>query len=160
MEPQIALREDQVAGEGLFGAIPIFIGTILITLIAMFIAVPIGLLSAIYLSEYSKPKIRAIAKPMLEVLAGIPTVVYGFFAALTVAPFLRNSGASVGLSLSSESALAAGLVMGIAIIPLISSLSDDVINAVAQSLREGSAALGSTQSETVKLVILPAALLE
>ena len=156
--PQIALREDQVAGEGLFGAIPIFIGTILITLIAMFIAVPIGLLSAIYLSEYSKPKIRAIAKPMLEVLAGIPTVVYGFFAALTVAPFLRNSGASVGLSLSSESALAAGLVMGIMIIPLISSLSDDVINAVPQSLREGSAALGSTQSETVKLVILPAAL--
>jgi phosphate transport system permease protein len=156
--PQIALREDQVAGQGLFGAVPIFLGTILITLIAMIVAVPIGLLSAIYLSEYSNPKVRAIAKPMLEVLAGIPTVVYGFFAALTVAPFLRNNGASLGLSLSSESALAAGLVMGIMIIPLISSLSDDIINAVPQSLREGSAALGSTQSETVKFVILPAAL--
>ena len=156
--PQIALREDQVANEGLFGAIPLFLGTILITLIAMFVAVPIGLLSAIYLSEYSNPRIRAIAKPMLEILAGIPTVVYGFFAALTVAPFLRDNGATLGLSLSSESALAAGIVMGIMIIPLISSLSDDVINAVPQSLREGSAALGSTQSETVKKVILPAAL--
>ncbi len=156
--PQIALREDQVANEGLFGAIPLFVGTILITLIAMFVAVPIGLLSAIYLSEYSNPRIRAVAKPMLEILAGIPTVVYGFFAALTVAPFLRDNGATLGLSLSSESALAAGIVMGIMIIPLISSLSDDVINAVPQSLREGSAALGSTQSETVKKVILPAAL--
>jgi len=156
--PQIALREDQVANEGLFGAIPLFLGTILITVIAMCVAVPIGLLSAIYLSEYSNPRIRAIAKPMLEILAGIPTVVYGFFAALTVAPFLRDNGASLGLSLSSESALAAGIVMGIMIIPLISSLSDDVINAVPQSLREGSAALGSTQSETVKKVILPAAL--
>jgi len=153
--PQIALREDQVANEGLFGAIPLFLGTILIT---MCVAVPIGLLSAIYLSEYSNPRIRAIAKPMLEILAGIPTVVYGFFAALTVAPFLRDNGATLGLSLSSESALAAGIVMGIMIIPLISSLSDDVINAVPQSLREGSAALGSTQSETVKKVILPAAL--
>ena len=156
--PQIALREDQVANEGLFGAIPLFLGTILITLIAMFVAVPIGLLSAIYLSEYSNPRVRAVAKPMLEILAGIPTVVYGFFAALTVAPFLRDNGATLGLSLSSESALAAGIVMGIMIIPLISSLSDDVINAVPQSLREGSAALGSTQSETVKKVILPAAL--
>lgn len=156
--PQIALREDQVANEGLFGAIPLFLGTILITLIAMCVAVPIGLLSAIYLSEYSNPRIRAIAKPMLEILAGIPTVVYGFFAALTVAPFLRDNGATLGLSLSSESALAAGIVMGVMIIPLISSLSDDVINAVPQSLREGSAALGSTQSETVKKVILPAAL--
>ncbi len=144
--------------KGLFGAIPLFLGTILITIIAMFVAVPIGLLSAIYLSEYSNPRIRAIAKPMLEILAGIPTVVYGFFAALTVAPFLRDNGATLGLSLSSESALAAGIVMGIMIIPLISSLSDDVINAVPQSLREGSAALGSTQSETVKKVILPAAL--
>ncbi|MEK9795065.1 MAG: phosphate ABC transporter permease family protein, partial [Hyphomicrobiales bacterium] len=102
--PQIALREDQVANEGLFGAIPLFLGTILITIIAMCVAVPIGLLSAIYLSEYSNPRIRAIAKPMLEILAGIPTVVYGFFAALTVAPFLRDNGATLGLSLSSESA--------------------------------------------------------
>ncbi|MDG2187778.1 MAG: phosphate ABC transporter permease subunit PstC, partial [Hyphomicrobiales bacterium] len=156
--PQIALREDQIANKGLFGAVPLFAGTLLITLIAMFVAIPIGLLSAIYLSEYSNSRLRSFAKPMLEVLAGIPTVVYGFFAALTVAPFLRNNGATVGLNLSSESALAAGLVMGIMIIPLISSLSDDIINAVPQSLREGSAALGSTQSETVRRVILPAAL--
>ena len=156
--PQIALREDQVANEGLFGAIPLFLGTILITVIAMCVAVPIGLLSAIYLSEYSNPRIRAIAKPMLEILAGIPTVVYGFFAALTVAPFLRDNGATLGLSLSSESALAAGIVMGIMIIPLISSLSDDVINSVPQSLRDGSYAIGATQSETIKKVVIPAAL--
>ena len=156
--PQIALREDQVAGEGLFGAIPIFIGTILITLIAMFIAVPIGLLSAIYLSEYSKPKIRAIAKPMLEVLAGIPTVVYGFFAALTVGPFVRSCGEYIGLTVATESALAAGLVMGVMIIPYVSSLSDDVMTAVPLSLRDGSLALGATKAETVKKVIIPAAL--
>ena len=124
----------KVAGEGLFGAIPIFIGTILLTLIAMFIAVPIGLLSAIYLSEYSKPKIRAIAKPMLEVLAGIPTVVYGFFAALTVAPFLRNSGASVGAN--RRVSLAARTSDGNYDHTLDIIISDDVINAVPQSLRK------------------------
>ncbi|MBT4203458.1 MAG: phosphate ABC transporter permease subunit PstC [Rhodobiaceae bacterium] len=156
--PQIAMRADQVANEGLFGAIPLFAGTLMITTIAMIVAVPIGLMTAVYLSEYASNVVRSIAKPALEILAGIPTVVYGFFAALTVAPFLRNNGADLGLTLSSESALAAGLVMGIMIIPLISSLSDDVINAVPQSLREGSAALGSTKSETVKKVILPAAL--
>tara|TARA_Y100000590_G_scaffold470561_1_gene666345 strand:+ start:303 stop:1682 length:1380 start_codon:yes stop_codon:yes gene_type:complete len=156
--PQIALREGQVANEGLFGAIPLFTGTLLITCIAMLIAVPIGLLTAVYLSEYANNAVRSFAKPALEILAGIPTVVYGFFAALTVAPLLRNRGADIGLSLSSESALAAGLVMGIMIIPLISSLSDDVINAIPQSLREGSAALGATESETVRIVILPAAL--
>ncbi|MFT6497620.1 MAG: phosphate transport system permease protein, partial [Alphaproteobacteria bacterium] len=156
--PQIALRADQVANEGLFGAVPLFAGTLMITVIAMVVAVPIGLMTAVYLSEYASNTLRSIAKPALEILAGIPTVVYGFFAALTVAPFLRDKGADIGLTLSSESALAAGLVMGIMIIPLISSLSDDVINAVPQSLREGSAALGSTKSETVKKVILPAAL--
>ena len=130
----------------------------MITFIAMLVAVPIGLMSAVYLSEYANPKLRGIAKPGIEILAGIPTVVYGFFAALMVAPFLRDSGAEIGLTLSSESALAAGLVMGIMIIPFISSLSDDVINAVPQTLRDGAAALGATQSETIRQVVLPAAL--
>ena len=156
--PQIAIREDQVGGSGSFGAIPLFAGTMMITFIAMLVAVPIGLMSAVYLSEYANPKLRGIAKPGIEILAGIPTVVYGFFAALMVAPFLRDSGAQIGLTLSSESALAAGLVMGIMIIPFISSLSDDVINAVPQTLRDGAAALGATQSETIRQVVLPAAL--
>lgn len=141
-----------------FGAIPLFAGTLLITFIAMLIAAPVGLLSAIFLSDYATNSFRAVAKPVLEILAGIPTVVYGFFAALTVAPFFRDSGASFGLTISSESALAAGVVMGIMIIPFVSSLSDDVINAVPQSLRDGSAALGSTKSETIRKVVLPAAL--
>lgn len=144
--------------ENTVGAIPLFAGTWMITMIAMFVAVPIGLLSAIYLSEYASPKVRATTKPMLEILAGIPTVVYGFFAALTVAPTIRLIGESVGLSVSAQSALAAGLVMGIMIIPLISSLSDDVINAVPQALRDGSYGLGATQAETVIKVVLPAAL--
>jgi phosphate transport system permease protein len=131
---------------------------LLITLIAMCVAGPIGLTSAIYMAEYATPRTRAVVKPMLEILAGIPTVVLGFFAALTVAPFIRNLGASVGLSVASESALAAGLVMGMMIIPFVSSLSDDVMNAVPQSLRDGSYALGSTKSETIKNVVLPAAL--
>ena len=130
----------------------------MVTVIAMLIAVPIGLMAAIYLSEYASSQLRAFAKPILEVLAGIPTVVYGFFAALTVAPLIRDLGASLGLDVSSESALAAGLVMGIMIIPFISSLSDDVINAVPQSMRDGSYALGATPSETMRRVILPAAL--
>jgi phosphate transport system permease protein len=156
--PQIALRADQVGASGAFGAIPLFTGTLLISAIALLVAVPIGLMSAIYLSEYASKRVRTAAKPVLEVLAGIPTVVYGFFAALTVAPFIRDLGASVGLDVSSESALAAGLVMGIMIIPFVSSLSDDVINAVPQSLRDAAYALGATQSETVRNVILPAAL--
>jgi phosphate transport system permease protein len=130
----------------------------LISAIAMSVAVPVGLMSAIYLSEYANKTFRAVAKPMLEILAGIPTVVYGFFAALVVAPFIRNTGARIGLDVSSESALAAGLVMGVMIIPFVSSLSDDVINAVPQSLRDGAYALGSTQSETIRQVIMPAAL--
>ena len=142
----------------IFGAIPLLVGTMLITFIAIVVAAPIGLLSAIYLSDYASGPVRAIAKPVLEILAGIPTVVYGFFAALTVAPFIRGWGESIGLSVSSESALAAGLVMGIMIIPFVSSLSDDVINAVPQSLRDGSAGLGATKSETIRKVVLPAAL--
>lgn len=156
--PQIALRADQVGATGAFGAIPLFTGTLLISLIAMLVAVPIGLFSAVYLAEYAPRTVRAWAKPVLEVLAGIPTVVYGFFAALTVAPFIRNLGETLGLNVASESALAAGVVMGIMIIPFVSSLSDDVINAVPQSLRDGSYALGATQSETVRRVIFPAAL--
>jgi len=156
--PQTALREDQVGSSGAFGAVPLFAGTLMITFIAMCVAVPIGLFSAIYMSEYAAPKVRAIVKPMLEILAGVPTVVYGFFAALTVAPFIRDVGESVGLNVSSESALAAGSVMGIMIIPFVSSLSDDVMNAVPQSLREGAYALGATKSETIKQVIFPAAL--
>ena len=156
--PQIALRKDQVGSSGAFGAVPLFTGTLLISFIAMLVAVPIGLMSAIYLSEYAPRVVRAWAKPVLEVLAGVPTVVYGFFAALTVAPFIRGWGASMGLDVASESALAAGLVMGIMIIPFVSSLSDDVINAVPQAMRDGSYALGATQSETIRRVIFPAAL--
>lgn len=156
--PQTALRKDQVGATGAFGAIPLIVGTLLVTLIAVLVALPIGLFSAIYLSEYASRPVRATVKPLLEILAGIPTVVYGFFAALTVAPYLRDLGTALGLDVASESALAAGLVMGIMIIPVISSLSDDVINSVPQSLRDGSYALGATQSETVKKVILPAAL--
>ena len=156
--PQMAIRPDQVGSSGAFGAVPVFMGTLLISGIAMGVAVPIGLMSAVYLSEYAHPCFRAVAKPLLEILAGIPTVVYGFFAALVVAPMIRNAGASIGLSVSSESALAAGLVMGIMIIPFVSSLSDDVINAVPQSLRDGALGLGSTRSETICQVVLPAAL--
>jgi len=156
--PQIALRADQVGASGAFGAVPLFTGTLLVSLIAMLIAVPIGLMAAIYLSEYASAKIRTVTKPVLEVLAGIPTVVYGFFAALMVSPFLRDLGVSIGLEVASESALAAGLVMGIMIIPFVSSLSDDVINAVPQAMRDGSYALGATRSETIKKVIFPAAL--
>jgi phosphate transport system permease protein len=156
--PQMAIRADQVGSSGAFGAIPVFAGTLLISFIAMMVAVPIGLLSAIYLSEYAAPRFRALAKPILEILAGIPTVVYGFFAALTVAPLVRQAGEAMGLAVSSESALAAGLVMGIMIIPFVSSLSDDVINAVPQAMRDGSLGLGATPSETMKRVIFPAAL--
>jgi len=156
--PQTALRADQVGSEGAFGVIPLFTGTLLISAIALLVAVPVGLLSAIYLSEYASKRVRSTAKPVLEMLAGIPTVVYGFFAALTVAPFIRDLAEMVGLEASSQSALAAGLVMGIMIVPFVSSLSDDVINAVPQSMRDGSLALGATQSETMKKVIFPAAL--
>lgn len=156
--PQTALRTDQVASEGKFGVIPLFTGTLLISAIAMMVATPLGLASAIFLAEYASKPTRNWIKPMLEILAGIPTVVYGFFAALTVAPFIRFTGGSLGLEVASESALAAGLVMGIMIVPLISSLSDDVINAVPQAMRDASLGLGATQAETIRKVILPAAI--
>ena len=156
--PQTAIREDQVGSSGSFGAVPLFVGTLLVSAVAMVIAVPIGLMSAIYLAEYASKNVRNFAKPALEVLAGIPTVVYGFFAALTVAPLLRDLGNSFGVSVSSESALAAGGVMGIMIIPFISSLADDVITAVPQSMRDGSLAMGATHSETIRRVVIPAAL--
>lgn len=169
--PQIAIRADQTGASGSFGVIPLIAGTLLISFIALLIAVPVGLMSAIYLSEYASPRVRGFVKPTLEMLAGVPTVVYGFFAALTVAPAIRNVGDSIrdwgaengyetlaALNVSSESALAAGIVMGVMIIPFVSSLSDDVINAVPQSLRDGSYGLGATQSETIKKVIFPAAL--
>ena len=156
--PQTAIRSDQVGSSGSFGAVPLFAGTFLITLIAMIIAVPLGLMSAIYLSEYAGATVRTCGKPILEILAGVPTVVYGFFAALTVAPMIRNTAEGLGFEVSSESALAAGIVMGIMILPFVSSLSNDVINAVPQSLRDGSYGLGATQSETIRKVLLPAAL--
>ncbi|MGB5325066.1 MAG: phosphate ABC transporter permease subunit PstC [Pseudomonadales bacterium] len=156
--PQMSIREGQVGSSGAFGAVPLFVGTMLISAIAMTVAVPLGLMAAIYLSEYATHSFRTWAKPTLEILAGIPTVVYGFFAAITVAPLLRNFGESLGLGVASESALAAGLVMGVMIIPFVSSLSDDVINAVPQSLRDGAYALGATRAETIRQVIIPAAL--
>jgi phosphate transport system permease protein len=155
---QMAFRADQVGGTAAFGFIPLLVGTLLITFIAMVVAAPLGIMAAVYLSDYATPQVRAVGKPVLEILAGIPTVVYGFFAALTVAPFIRNSGTAFGLDVASESALAAGVVMGIMIVPFVSSLSDDVINAVPQSLRDGSAGLGATKSETIRKVVLPAAL--
>ena len=153
-----AERAGSGGANAVYGSVPLFAGTFLISLVALTVAVPVGLFSAIFLSEYATPKQRAFIKPIMELLAGVPTVVYGFFAALTVAPFVRDLGASVGLSVASESALAAGFVMGIMIIPFVSSLSDDVINAVPQSLRDAAYGLGSTKSETVRQVVLPAAL--
>lgn len=171
--PQTAIRADQVGSTGAFGALPLFAGTFLIMLIAMAVAAPIGLLSAIYLSEYAGSATRAVIKPVLEILAGIPTVVYGFFAALTVGPAFRQGFNWLGAQLvggpldglgqylllvQNQMALVAGAVMGIMLIPFVSSLSDDIINAVPQSLRDGSYALGATKSETVGRVLMPAAL--
>jgi len=157
-EPQIPIREGQVTGGGSFGAIPVFAGTLLISLIAMLVAIPIGLFAAIYLTEYAHAKVRATIKPVLELLAGIPTVVYGFFAVLTVAPALREFGETIGVPIAPNSALAAGAVMGVMIIPFISSLSDDAIAAVPRAMRDGSYAMGATRGETVTKVLLPAAL--
>jgi len=156
--PQMAIRADQVAASGSFGFVPLLVGTLLISAVAMLIAVPVGLMSAIYLSEYASRGFRAVTKPVLEILAGVPTVVYGFFAALTVAPFIRELGEALGLAVASESALAAGLVMGIMIIPFVMSLSDDIINAVPVSMREASLGMGATMNETIRKVLLPAAL--
>jgi len=172
-DPQIAMRTDQYASSGAFGAVPLFIGTFLIMFIAMLVAAPVGLFSAIYLSEYASPLARAVVKPLLEILAGVPTVVYGFFAALTVGPLFREFFNAIGAMLigggldglglylsqvQNQMALVAGAVMGVMLIPFVSSLSDDIINAVPQSLRDGSLAMGATRSETIKKVVLPAAL--
>ena len=171
--PQTAIRADQVGSTGAFGALPLFAGTFLIMLIAMLVAAPVGLFAAIYLAEYAGPVFRATVKPVLEILAGVPTVVYGFFAALTVGPAFREFFNGIGAMLvggplnglgqylmlvQNQMALVAGAVMGIMLIPFVSSLSDDIINAVPQSLRDGSYAMGATKSETVKRVLLPAAL--
>ncbi|MFQ5562343.1 MAG: phosphate ABC transporter permease subunit PstC [Parvularculaceae bacterium] len=156
--PQTALRADQAGQSGAFGAVPVFVGTFLIMAVAMLVAGPIGLMIAIYLSEYAGKKTRALVKPAIEILAGVPTVVYGFFALLTVGPAIRGFAESLGLTVPTQSAIAAGTVMGVMIIPFISSLSDDVINAVPQSLRDGSYALGATKSETVGNVLLASAL--
>jgi phosphate transport system permease protein len=157
--PQMAIRADQAGSSGAFGAIPLFWGTIFIgAIIAMIVAIPLGLMSAIYLTQYARPGVRAWMKPLLEILAGVPTVVYGYFAALTVAPAIRDLGLTLGIPASSESALAAGLVMGIMIIPFVSSMADDSIAAVPQAMRDGSLAMGATRSETIKKVLVPAAL--
>ena len=147
-----------LTGEGQFGLAPLFWGTLYISAVAMFVAVPVGLLAAIYMSEYASRRVRTLAKPMLEILAGIPTIVYGLFALITFGPFLRDAGAGIGLNISASSVMTAGIVMGVMIIPFVSSLSDDIINAVPQSLRDGSYGLGATQSETIKRVVFPAAL--
>lgn len=144
--------------QGQFGILPLLWGTLFISAIAMMVAVPVGLYSAIYMSEYAGPRMRAVSKPVLEVLAGIPTIVYGFFALTTFGPFLRDVGALAGVTISANSALSAGVVMGIMIIPFVSSLSDDIVSSVPNALREGSYALGATQSETIRRVVLPAAL--
>lgn len=156
--PQTAIRAEQVGASGAFGAVPLFAGTLLISLVCMLTAVPLGLMAAIWMAEYAPRRLRDMAKPVLEILAGVPSVVYGFFAMLTVAPLVRDLGTALGFDVAAQSALAAGLVMGIMIIPNVSSLSDDVIRAVPMSLREGSLSLGATRAETVRRVVLPAAL--
>jgi phosphate transport system permease protein len=157
-DPRFSAAGQSAASEGQFGLLPLLWGTLYISLVALIVAVPIGLLSAIYMSEYASRAVRTTVKPLLEVLAGIPTIVYGFFALITVGPFLRDAGGALGLDISASSVLTAGLVMGIMLIPFVSSLSDDIINAVPQSLRDGSYGLGATKSETIRRVIVPAAL--
>jgi phosphate transport system permease protein len=157
-DPRFSAAGNTSAGEGEFGLLPLLWGTLYISFVALLVAVPVGLFAAIYMSEYASRKVRTIAKPLLEILAGIPTIVYGLFALITFGPFLRDAGGHIGLSISPSSVLSAGLIMGVMLIPFVSSLSDDIINAVPQSLREGSYGLGATQSETIKRVILPAAL--
>ncbi|MFN3292054.1 MAG: phosphate ABC transporter permease subunit PstC [Gemmobacter sp.] len=157
-EPQIAIRADQVAGAGAFGVIPVILGSVVIMVIALVVAVPIGLMSAIYLNEFATQRFRKLAKPVLEILAGVPTIVYGFFAILVVAPFLRGAGQASGLEVSPNTALAAGICMAIMLIPFISSFADDALSAVPRSLRDGSLALGATRAETMLKVMFPAAI--
>ncbi|MEM7070389.1 MAG: phosphate ABC transporter permease subunit PstC [Pseudomonadota bacterium] len=156
--PQIAIRDDQIASAGAFGAIPVFWGTFVIATIALLVATPIGLMSAIYLSQFAHKRLRDWLKPSLEILAGVPTVVYGFIAAIQIAPLVHNLAQWLNIPSSSQSALAAGLVMGVMLIPFISSLSEDVLSAVPNALRDGSLALGATKTETVLYILFPAAL--
>lgn len=156
--PQMAINSEQSVGKSSFGAIPVFLGTLLITLIAMAVAIPLGIMAAVYLSFYAKNKTRDYLKPILEILAGVPTVVYGYFAVIAIAPFFKNLFAQFGINIASESALAAGFVMGIMIIPFILSLTDDALNSVPQSLKDGALALGSTKSEMIKKVAIPTAM--
>jgi phosphate transport system permease protein len=157
-EPQIPIREDQIAAEGAFGAVPVFLGTIVIATIALTVAVPVGLMTAIYLNEFAPQSVRSVVKPILEILAGVPTVVYGFFAILVVAPAIRGLGADLGLNVASNTALAAGGVMGVMLIPFISSFADDALSAVPRSLRDGALALGATRAEMMLNVLFPAAI--
>jgi phosphate transport system permease protein len=157
-EPQIAIRADQVAGQGAFGVVPVILGSVVIMTIALVVAVPIGLFSAIYLNEFASPRTRNIVKPTLEILAGVPTIVYGFFAILVVAPFLRSTGASLGIEISPNTALAAGICMAIMLIPFISSFADDALSAVPRALSDGSRALGATRGETMLKILFPAAI--
>ena len=157
-EPQIAIRADQVGGSGSFGWIPVLVGTLVITVIACVFAIPVGIATGVYLKEFASSRARTIIKPILEILAGVPTVVYGFFAILVVAPALRGTAAMLGIAAAPNMALAAGVVMGVMLIPFISSFTDDSLNAVPRSLRDGSLALGATQSETVLKVLFPAAI--
>jgi phosphate transport system permease protein len=157
-DPRFTAAGASGGSQGQFGLLPLLWGTIFISLMALLIAVPAGLMSAIYMAEYAPPRLRMLAKPLLEILAGIPTIIYGFFALVTFGPFLRDLGASVGLTISATSVLSAGFVMGVMLIPFVSSLADDILTAVPQSLREGSYGLGATHSETIKRVVLPAAL--
>jgi phosphate transport system permease protein len=157
-EPQIPIREGQVAATGAFGAVPVVVGTVVVATVAMVVAIPVGLLAATYMSEYAGDNVRKSVKPILEILAGVPTIVYGFFAVLTIAPWMTRMGEALGIGVAPNSALAAGFVMGIMITPFISSFSDDALRAVPNALREGAAALGATQAETIRQILLPAAL--
>ncbi len=156
--PQMAINNEQEVANSAFGFIPVFLGTLLITIIAMAVSVPIGIMSAIYLSMYANSKIRDFLKPALEILAGVPTVVYGYFAVIAVAPFFQDFFSLLGFEISSESAISAGFVMGIMIIPFVLSLTDDAINSVPQVLKDGALALGSTKSEMIKKVVIPSAM--
>ncbi len=157
-EPQIPIREDQVAASGAFGWIPVLVGTLVVSVVALLVAVPTGLFAAIYLNEFAHRRFRAVAKPVLEILAGVPTVVYGFFAILVIAPALRSFGAGLGIDVAPNSALAAGMVMGVMLIPFITSFADDAISAVPRALRDGALALGSTRGEAMTKVLIPAAI--
>ena len=146
------------SSQGEFGLLPLLWGTMMVSTIALLVAIPVGLMTAIYMAEYAPPWLRNVAKPVIEILAGIPTIVYGFFALIVVGPFLSSVGDLIGINIRTTSALTAGLVMGIMIIPFVSSLSDDIITQVPKSLRDGALGLGATKSETIRQVVLPAAL--